>query len=220
VHRDSPRLPNDACALVYAELAFDDEGDLDATYEALREVLALVRLDPEQSWAGLTERDMAEMKRLRHAVPESVNAIIGQRKRKVPELHKVGTDMAVPDESLSAMMAFYRRRLGESGLDSVVFGHIGNGHVHVNILPRTLEDMTRAGGLYVEFAREAVRLGGRVIVMSFRPGRIKSQFTITLPRPRNLEDPQLTLMAREVLAQLKEEINKAVEEEFRHEENP
>jgi NitT/TauT family transport system ATP-binding protein len=68
--------------------------------------------------------------------------------------------------------------------------------------------------------REAVRLGGRVIVMSFRPGRIKSQFTITLPRPRNLEDPQLTLMAREVLAQLKEEINKAVEEEFRHEENP
>jgi len=68
--------------------------------------------------------------------------------------------------------------------------------------------------------REAVRLGGRVIVMSFRPGRIKSTFTITLPRPRNLEDPQLTLMAREVLAQLKEEINKAVEEEFRHEENP
>lgn len=68
--------------------------------------------------------------------------------------------------------------------------------------------------------REAVRLGGRVIVMSFRPGRIKSQFTITLPRPRNLEDPQLTLMAREVVAQLKEEINKAVKEEFSHEENP
>ncbi|MBZ5544843.1 MAG: ABC transporter ATP-binding protein [Acidobacteriia bacterium] len=67
--------------------------------------------------------------------------------------------------------------------------------------------------------REAVRLGGRVIVLSFRPGRIKSQFTITLPRPRHLEDPELALTAREVLAQLKEEINKAVEEEFRHEEN-
>lgn len=67
--------------------------------------------------------------------------------------------------------------------------------------------------------REAVRLGGRVIVLSFRPGQIKSQFAITLPRPRHLEDPQLALTAREVLAQLKEEINKAVEEEFRHEEN-
>lgn len=67
--------------------------------------------------------------------------------------------------------------------------------------------------------REAVRLGDRVMLLTFRPGRIKSQFDIGLPRPRHLEDPELALTAREVLAQLKEEINKAVEEEFRHEEN-
>jgi len=67
--------------------------------------------------------------------------------------------------------------------------------------------------------REAVRLGGRVILLTFRPGRIKSQFIITLPRPRHLEDPELALTAREVLAQLKEEINKAVEAEYSHEEN-
>jgi len=67
--------------------------------------------------------------------------------------------------------------------------------------------------------REAVRLGDRVVVLTFRPGRIKSEFPIRLPRPRHLEDPELALVAREVLAGLKEEINKAVEEEFRHEEN-
>lgn len=67
--------------------------------------------------------------------------------------------------------------------------------------------------------REAVRLGGRVLLLTFRPGRIKSQFIITLPRPRHLEDPELALTAREVLAQLKEEINKAVEAEYSHEEN-
>jgi hypothetical protein len=39
------------------------------------------------------------------------------------------------------------------------------------------------------------------------------------PRPRHLEDPELALTAREVLAQLKEEINKAVEAEYRYEEN-
>lgn len=65
--------------------------------------------------------------------------------------------------------------------------------------------------------REAVRLGDRVVVLTFRPGRIKSELSIHLPRPRHLEDPELTLVAREVLAQLKEEINKAVEEEFGHE---
>lgn len=67
--------------------------------------------------------------------------------------------------------------------------------------------------------REAVRLGDRVVVLTFRPGRIKSEFPIRLPRPRHLEDPELALVAREVLARLKEEITKAVEEEFRHEEN-
>jgi NitT/TauT family transport system ATP-binding protein len=92
-----------------------------------------------------------------------------------------------------------------------------------DLLHEEMERIWSATGKTIVFVthnvREAVRLGRRVIVMSFRPGRIKSQFTITLPRPRHLEDPQLALTAREVLAQLKEEINKAVEEEFRHEEN-
>src|ERR1700734_147637 len=36
--------------------------------------------------------------------------------------------------------------------------------------------------------REAVRLGDRVLLMSFRPGRIKKQFDVNLQRPRHVED--------------------------------
>lgn len=175
------RLPDYAgaggasAAALYVEIAFRDEAELDAIHEALREALALVGLDPERSWAGFTERDMAEMKRLRHAVPETVNALIGQRKRIVPELHKLGTDMAVPDAALGEMMDFYAARLTESGLDYVTFGHIGSGHVHVNILPRSLEELVRAEALYMEFAREAVRLGGSVAA-EHGIGRIKKKF--------------------------------------------
>ncbi len=67
--------------------------------------------------------------------------------------------------------------------------------------------------------REAVRLGNRVVSLTFRPGHIKSQFTINLARPRHLEDPELALIARQVLVQLKEEIDKAVEEEYSREKN-
>ncbi len=169
------RLPDYAMAAVYLEIPFADEAELDAVHEALRESLALVGLDPERSWAGFTERDMAEMKRLRHAVPESVNAIIGQRKRSLPELHKVGTDMAVPDAALGEMMDFYAARLAESGLDHVIFGHIGNGHLHVNILPQSVEELARAEALYMDFAREAVRLGGSV-AGEHGIGRIKKPF--------------------------------------------
>ena len=65
--------------------------------------------------------------------------------------------------------------------------------------------------------REAVRLGDRIILMTFRPGRVKSEFRVTLPRPRSLEDPAVALAARQVLAELREEIDMAFEEEYVHE---
>jgi len=64
--------------------------------------------------------------------------------------------------------------------------------------------------------REAVRLGDRVVLMTFRPGRVKSEFSITLPRPRSLEDPEVALTARSVLDELREETNRSLEAEYRN----
>ena len=62
--------------------------------------------------------------------------------------------------------------------------------------------------------REAVRLGDRVVLMTFRPGRVKNEFLIELPRARSLEDPEVALAARAVLDQLREEINSSLEAEY------
>jgi NitT/TauT family transport system ATP-binding protein len=62
--------------------------------------------------------------------------------------------------------------------------------------------------------REAVRLGDRVALMTFRPGRVKSEFPINLPRPRSLEDPEVALTARAVLDELREETNRSLEAEY------
>jgi len=65
--------------------------------------------------------------------------------------------------------------------------------------------------------REAVRLGNRVLVLSYRPGRIKKEFSIALARPRHIEDSEVASMSKRVLGQLREEIDKSVRAEFHHE---
>jgi NitT/TauT family transport system ATP-binding protein len=62
--------------------------------------------------------------------------------------------------------------------------------------------------------REAVRLGDRVVLFTFRPGRVKREITIDLPRPRQLEDVTVAKAAREILDDLREEINRSIESEY------
>ena len=62
--------------------------------------------------------------------------------------------------------------------------------------------------------REAVRLGDRVVLFTFRPGRVKREFQVDLPRPRQLEEVDVARAARAILEHLREEINKSLEVEY------
>lgn len=172
-------------AAVYLELTGTTE-TLEAAADALETCLRQTGIDPERTWAADTPTELDAQKGFRHAVPESVNALIGQRKTACPGLHKVGTDMAVPDGSLREMMRIYRDGLAGGGLESVVFGHIGDNHLHVNILPRGMEDMHTAKSLYENWARETVRLGGAVSA-EHGIGRIKTSMLAIQYPPDALE---------------------------------
>jgi NitT/TauT family transport system ATP-binding protein len=50
--------------------------------------------------------------------------------------------------------------------------------------------------------REAACLGDRVMVFTPRPGRCKAEFTIDLPRPRDVNDPKVAECAASITAQL------------------
>jgi len=57
-------------------------------------------------------------------------------------------------------------------------------------------------------AREAVRLGDRVLVFSSRPGRVAAEFQVNLSRPRRLESPDVARLAGLVGDRLREEVLK------------
>lgn len=51
--------------------------------------------------------------------------------------------------------------------------------------------------------REAVCLGDRVLLFSSRPGRIRHEFKVELPRPREFNDTALAALSRDITNELK-----------------
>jgi len=147
---------------VYAEFHGSDEEMVEEAMLQLLDPLTAVGGSDEDTWAATSPRDLEPLKAFRHAVPEAVNLLIAQRKRDFPGLTKLGTDMSVPGAQLEAAIAMYRRSLAEAGLESVIFGHIGDNHVHVNILPRSMDDYERGRALYHTWAEQIVTWGGSV----------------------------------------------------------
>ncbi|MDA3925513.1 MAG: FAD-binding oxidoreductase [Kiritimatiellae bacterium] len=116
----------------------------------------------DDTWLASDAPGLKRMKAFRHAVPEQVNSIISERKRKYPELTKLGTDLSVPDSQLQAVMNLYHTGLQAASLEYVIFGHIGDNHVHVNIIPRNMEEYATGKALYTQWAKQVVEWGGSV----------------------------------------------------------
>ena len=157
-----PVLPDAIGALLYVEYAYPDEPALDRLVETVRGRLSAAGVPEDATWAAFEDSEREAMRKMRHALPERVNALIARRKESIPEITKLSTDLAVPGPRFSEMLGIYSRLLDESGLQHVVFGHIGDAHLHVNILPRDSAEVARGKEVTVLLAREAVRLGGSV----------------------------------------------------------
>jgi FAD/FMN-containing dehydrogenase len=150
-----PEIPTQAAGavLIEQELTSDDDLAVDPWADRIEAARAL----SAQSWFGLSASDRERFRQFRHALPELVNETV----RRSGAL-KMNTDYAVPFARNREMLACYHRRLEqEFPRQYVIFGHIGDGHVHVNLFSDPT-DPHHATALLAEFAREAVALGGTV----------------------------------------------------------
>ena len=157
-----PEMPAHFHTAVYAEVHAHDEDAAGEAATALSEAMTASGGNEESCWLATSEHDMEKFKAFRHALPEAVNKLIDERRKTEPTLTKLGTDMAVPDDRLGEILARYERDLVLAGLDYVIFGHIGNNHLHVNILPHNKAEYQRGRELYLAWARDIVAWGGTV----------------------------------------------------------
>jgi len=99
-----------------------------------------------------------ELRRWRHHIPATINERAA-RFRSVGG-GKVGTDWYVPVARLKEMFAAIRRDQGD--MTWVIFGHIGNGHPHVNMIAHDEAEYRRARQLLLEHSTRATAWGGGV----------------------------------------------------------
>jgi D-lactate dehydrogenase (cytochrome) len=164
-----PETPENVRGAIFFEQETTAENE-DALFEEWNSLLEKHRAALDESWFTTSEQDHKKMRDFRHALPVAVNERIvryGQR--------KIGTDMAVPDENFASFLKFYKQKLSESNLDYVIFGHIGDAHLHANILPKTDEEARTAKNLYGRFIAQAIMLGG-TISAEHGIGKLKSKY--------------------------------------------
>jgi D-lactate dehydrogenase (cytochrome) len=169
-----PPLPEEARSAIFFEMSFNPRAET-LDFSALEETVSSCGASFANSWVGYETRELDRFKVFRHLIPETVNEIIAERKKAHPGLHKLGTDLAVPDEHLVEMWELYRDSCNASHLEWLAFGHIGNNHIHVNILPKDMNDLQKGLELYAIFAQRAVDFGG-AISAEHGVGKIKGKF--------------------------------------------
>ena len=106
-------------------------------------------------------RRQAQIAGIREAVPDGVNRRVNEAKRcKSEQIQKIAGDMIVPFERFSESLGVFRNAFESRKLDYAIWGHISDGNVHPNVIPRNLEDVTRGKAALLETGRKIIELGG------------------------------------------------------------
>jgi D-lactate dehydrogenase (cytochrome) len=111
----------------------------------------------EKIWFASNFSEVEKFRIFRHKIPEKVNEIV--KKNKIP---KVGTDFAVPDGKFFTIVDFCEKEFENAGVFNLTFGHIGENHLHANILASNEREYEECRKMYIRIAQKVVELGGTV----------------------------------------------------------
>lgn len=157
-------LPSD----ITAEAAYEQIGGALAPDAADSPLIRFCRVLADRDLLDTTElalpddlRRTEQLMAIREAVPAGVNRRVGVAKRDVHRrIEKTAADMVVPFDRFAEMMDVYRRGFETRGLDYAIWGHISDGNVHPNVIPRSYEDVEKGKDAILEFGRAVAALGG------------------------------------------------------------
>ena len=196
ISRAGVRRPEGPAVLLLVQIEVADR-----EYEAVELMAAVldacgVHADSQVALPG-DERGAARLFELREAVPAAVNALIAAAKSRVhPEIEKVAGDLIVPFERQEESLALYRQTFERYGLEYALWGHVSDGNMHPNVLPRSLADVGQGKAAIMDIARGVVAMGGAPLA-EHGVGRsaLKQQLLRELYGERGIEEMRAVKLA-------------------------
>lgn len=169
---DYPNIPSDAKAAVWFEQEIDENED-----EIISQWMELIIKHSgmeENSWIAASKKEQEQFKDFRHAIAWKVNEYVTRR-----GLRKVGTDVAVPDEFFKNYYYEVKKIVESYQLNYVVYGHFGNSHMHLNMLPQNEDEYNTSKKIYMTICEKAVQLKG-TISAEHGIGKLKRDFFLKM----------------------------------------
>lgn len=176
-----PDLPEESEGAVFIEQETTPETD-DLALDALFTIMESCNAMTDNSWIALDREEQLRLREFRHTLPLLVNEWLSRQKES-----KISTDMAVPDERFAELFEFYRNSCEQEGFVYIIFGHIGNAHLHLNILPRNRDEFMQAKKLYRNFVHKALALGG-TLSAEHGIGKLKAEYLVELYHDEGIKE--------------------------------
>lgn len=189
--KEIPEFPANAEAAVYIELSGNDSEVLEAELFSHLDIFEGLGGTEEQTWAASETYEVERFRKLRHALPELVNAQIDACGQTVPGLTRVSADFRGPADKAAEYLKRYHAGILESGAGAVVYGAVAENRFHVNFILKTPEELSSAREIIKKWAEKVVCDGGQLVtengvgqlkrelVCSFVPDAVKKQLQAT-----------------------------------------
>jgi len=168
-----PSIPRLAKAAVWFEQEFTAENEK-LLFDLWLELISSNRGDFDTAWFALNKTDYEKFKDFRHSISWQVNEYCASR-----GVMKVGTDTAVPQERFAEFYSQCKELTKEARLNYVAYGHAGDSHIHLNMLPENMERYAAAREVYRQICRKAVEYGG-TISAEHGIGKLKRDYLIDM----------------------------------------
>lgn len=176
---DFPNIIDNAQGAVWIEQEYAEK-DEEALLNEIDSLVVKYKGDAENLWFALNEKERAELKNFRHQLPLKVNDIISSR-----GLIKVGTDTSVPDAKFADFYKYCINLFESNNIEYVAYGHIGNSHLHFNMLPKTRDELKFCRELYAQICTKSLELDG-TISAEHGIGKLKTKYLLEMFGEENI----------------------------------